>query len=133
MTYKKEQFIDGDFKGFGFYTPVFESIEEVVEAYGEKTTIALINQQAQLRIRAKVKNGLPKNLPTSDLERFKDELYREKPDGILFSQDEAAKWTPSLKELSAKKLFLLAQAELAKGNKETAAKYMDQCKSKTLQ
>ncbi len=52
MTYKKEQFIDGDFKGFGFYTPVFESIEEVVDAYGDKTTIALINQQAQLRIRS---------------------------------------------------------------------------------
>ena len=124
MTYKKEKFIDGDFKGFSFFTPVFESLDEVVESYGDKTLLALVNQQVQTRIRAKVKNSLPKNLPTSELERYKDELYRKHPDG---------KWTPSLKELSARKLFLLAQAEFAKGNKETAEKYMDQCKSKTLQ
>nr|BAR36548.1 hypothetical protein [uncultured Mediterranean phage uvMED] len=133
MTYKKEKFIDGDFKGFSFFTPVFESLDEVVESYGDKTLLALVNQQVQTRIRAKVKNSLPKNLPTSELERYKDELYRKHPDGTLLTQDEANEWTPSLKELSARKLFLLAQAEFAKGNKETAENYMDQCKSKTLQ
>ena len=133
MTYKKEKFIDGDFKGFSFFTPVFECLDEVVESYGDKTLLALVNQQVQTRIRAKVKNSLPKNLPTSELERYKDELYRKHPDGTLLTQDEANKWTPSLKELSARKLFLLAQAEFAKGNKETAENYMDQCKSKTLQ
>tara|TARA_Y100000034_G_scaffold14164_1_gene14839 strand:+ start:1886 stop:2287 length:402 start_codon:yes stop_codon:yes gene_type:complete len=132
MQYKLEKFIDGDFKGIKFYVPVFEKLSEAVEAYTEPTILALLNQQVQSRLRTKVKNSLPKNLLTSQLERYKDELYRKHPDGCIFSQDDCNNWHPTTRELSAKKLFIMSQEAIAKGQTEKAKELLEQCKAKTL-
>jgi hypothetical protein len=132
MLYKQEKFIDGDFKGVKFYVPVFEKLQDAVEAYTEPTILALLNQQVQSRLRTKVKNSLPKNLPTSQLERYKDELYRKSPDGCVFTQEDCNQWHPTTRELSAKKLFLMSQEAMAKGETEKAKELMEQCKAKTL-
>jgi len=132
MKYKQEKFIEGDFKGLKFYVPVFETIEEVVSAYTEPTCLALLNQQIQSRLRTKTKNNLPKNLPSSQLERFKEDIFQKYPDGCVLSQDQAKEWHPTVKELSARKLFLLSEAAVAAGEHDKARELMEQCKAKTL-
>jgi len=132
MQYKQEKFVEGDFKGVKFYVPVFEKLSEAVEAYTEPTILALLNQQVQSRLRTKVKNSLPKNLPTSQLERYKDELFRKHPDSCIFSQTDCQGWHPTTKELSAKKLFVLSQEAMAKGETDKAKELLEQCKAKTL-
>ena len=132
MQYKQEKFVEGDFKGIKFYVPVFEKLSEAVEAYTEPTILALLNQQVQSRLRTKVKNSLPKNLPTSQLERYKDELFRKHPDGGIFTQSGCDNWHPTTKELSAKKLFVLSQEAMAKGETDKAKELLEQCKAKTL-
>ena len=132
MQYKQEKYVDGDFKGLKFFVPVFEKLSEAVESYTEATVLALLNQQIQSRLRTKVKNSLPKNLPTSQLERYKDELYRKHPDGCVFSAEDCESWHPTIRGLSARKLFMMSQAAVAKGNVEEARELMEQCKAKTL-
>lgn len=132
MKYKQEKFVEGDFKGLKFFVPVFEKLSEAIETYTEPTVLALLNQQIQSRLRTKVKNSLPKNLPTSQLERYKDELYRKHPEGCVFSVEDCQSWHPTTRELSARKLFLLSQAAVAGGNLDEAKELMDQCKAKTL-
>jgi hypothetical protein len=83
-------------------------------------------------LRTKVKNSLPKNLPTSQLERYKDELYRKHPDGCVFSVEDCKSWHPTVRGLSARKLFMMSQAAVAKGDLEEAKELMEQCKAKTL-
>lgn len=132
MQHKQEKYVDGDFKGLKFFVPVFEKLSEAVESYTEATVLALLNQQIQSRLRTKVKNSLPKNLPTSQLERYKDELYREHPDGCVFSAEDCKGWHPTIRGLSARKLFMMSQAAVAKGDVEEARELMEQCKAKTL-
>jgi len=132
MQHKQEKYIDGDFKGLKFFVPVFEKLSEAVESYTEATVLALLNQQIQSRLRTKVKNSLPKNLPTSQLERYKDELYRKHPEGCVFSVEDCKSWHPTVRGLSARKLFLMSQAAVAKGDLEEAKELMEQCKAKTL-
>ena len=132
MQYKQEKYVDGDFKGLKFFVPVFEKLSEAVESYTEATVLALLNQQIQSRLRTKVKNSLPKNLPTSQLERYKDELYRKHPDGCVFSDEDCKGWHPTIRGLSARKLFMMSQAAMAKGDLEQAKELMEQCKAKTL-
>jgi len=132
MQHIQEKFVEGDFKGVKFFVPVFEKLREAVDAYTEPTILALLNQQVQSRLRTKVKNSLPKNLPTSQLERYKDELYRKHPDGCIFSIDDCQNWHPTIKELSAKKLFALSQEAMAKGETDKARELLEQCKAKTL-
>tara|TARA_R100000656_G_scaffold123490_1_gene100120 strand:- start:878 stop:1279 length:402 start_codon:yes stop_codon:yes gene_type:complete len=132
MKHNQEKFVEGDFKGLKFFVPVFEKLSEAVDAYTEPTILALLNQQVQSRLRTKVKNSLPKNLPTSQLERYKDELCRKHPDNCIFSVEDCQSWHPTTKQLSARKLFLMSQAAVAKGNLEEARELMEQCKAKTL-
>tara|TARA_B100000700_G_C15037938_1_gene853719 strand:- start:2252 stop:2653 length:402 start_codon:yes stop_codon:yes gene_type:complete len=132
MQYKLEKFIDGDFRKISFYVPVFEKLSEAVEAYTEPTVLALLNQQVQSRLRTKVKNSLPKNLPSSQLHRYKDELYRKHPDGCIFSKEDCNGWHPTTRELSAKKLFIMSQQAMANGDTDKAKELMEQCKAKTL-
>jgi|TARA_R110001583_G_scaffold15517_2_gene63893 hypothetical protein len=132
MQHKQEKYVDGDFKGLKFFVPVFEKLSEAVESYTEATVLALLNQQVQSRLRTKVKNSLPKNLPTSQLERYKDELYRKHPEGCVFSVEDCKSWHPTVRGLSARKLFLMSQAAVAKGDLEEAKELMEQCKAKTL-
>jgi len=132
MQHKQEKYVDGDFKGLKFYVPVFEKLSEAVDAYTEATVLALLNQQIQSRLRTKVKNSLPKNLPSSQLERYKDELYRKHADGCVFSIEDCKTWHPTVRGLSARKLFMMSQAAVAKGNLEEAKELMEQCKAKTL-
>jgi hypothetical protein len=132
MQHKQEKYVDGDFKGLKFFVPVFEKLSEAVESYTEATVLALLNQQIQSRLRTKVKNSLPKNLPTSQLERYKDELYRKHPDGCVFSVEDCKSWHPTVRGLSARKLFMMSQAAVAKGDLEEAKELMEQCKAKTL-
>ena len=132
MQHREYKFIDGDFKGIKFYVPVFERLQEAVDAYTEPTVLALLNQQVQSRLRTKVKNSLPKNLPTSQLERYKDELYRKSPDSCIFSKEDCYNWHPTIKELSARKLFILSQEAMAKGETDKAKELLEQCKAKTL-
>ena len=132
MQHKQEKYVDGDFKGLKFFVPVFEKLSEAVESYTEATVLALLNQQVQSRLRTKVKNSLPKNLPTSQLERYKDELYRKHPEGCVFSIEDCKSWHPTVRGLSARKLFLMSQAAVAKGDLEEAKELMEQCKAKTL-
>lgn len=132
MQHKQEKYVDGDFKGLKFFVPVFEKLSEAVESYTEATVLALLNQQIQSRLRTKVKNSLPKNLPTSQLERYKDELYRKHPEGCVFSIEDCKSWHPTVRGLSARKLFLMSQAAVAKGDLEEAKELMEQCKAKTL-
>ena len=132
MQHKQEKYVDGDFKGLKFFVPVFEKLSEAVESYTEATVLALLNQQVQSRLRTKVKNSLPKNLPTSQLERYKEELYHKHPDGCVFSVEECKGWHPTVRGLSARKLFMMSQAAVALGNFEEAKELMEQCKAKTL-
>ena len=132
MQHKQEKYVDGDFKGLKFFVPVFEKLSEAVESYTEATVLALLNQQIQSRLRTKVKNSLPKNLPTSQLERYKDELYRKHPDGCVFSVEDCKSWHPTVRGLSARKLFMMSQAAVAKGDLDEAKELMEQCKAKTL-
>ena len=132
MQHKQEKYVDGDFKGLKFFVPVFEKLSEAVESYTEATVLALLNQQIQSRLRTKVKNSLPKNLPTSQLERYKDELYRKHPDGCVFSVEDCKSRHPTVRGLSARKLFMMSQAAVAKGDLEEAKELMEQCKAKTL-
>ena len=132
MQHKQEKYVDGDFKGLKFFVPVFEKLSEAVESYTEATVLALLNQQVQSRLRTKVKNSLPKNLPTSQLERYKEELYRKHPDGCVFSAEDCKSWHPTVRGLSARKLFMMSQAAVAKGDLDEAKELMEQCKAKTL-
>ena len=132
MQHKQEKYVDGDFKGLKFFVPVFEKLSEAVESYTEATVLALLNQQVQSRLRTKVKNSLPKNLPTSQLERYKEELYRKHPEGCVFSIEDCKSWHPTVRGLSARKLFMMSQAAVAKGDLDEAKELMEQCKAKTL-
>ena len=132
MQHKQEKYVDGDFKGLKFFVPVFEKLSEAVESYTEATVLALLNQQIQSRLRTKVKNSLPKNLPTSQLERYKEELYRKHPEGCVFSIEDCKSWHPTVRGLSARKLFMMSQAAVAKGDLDEAKELMEQCKAKTL-
>ena len=62
QTYK-----DGDWKGFKFTVKQFDSTAEAVDSIGEDNILSLVNQQFASRIRAKVKNSLPKGLIGEDL------------------------------------------------------------------
>ena len=60
--YITQEYKDGDWKGFKFTVKQFDTSAEAVESLGEENVLALLNQQTASRIRAKVKNSLPKGL-----------------------------------------------------------------------
>jgi hypothetical protein len=113
--YNVQEYKDGDWKGFKFTVKQFDSTVEAVEAIGESNVLALLNQQVASRIRAKVKNSLPKGLTKDELLTQQSRLQEKHTDGVLFSTDDADKWKPDQRELTPASLFKLAQAAFKAG------------------
>ena len=124
--YIEAEYKDGDYAGFKFVHPEFESTAESVERYGEALILGLINQQVASRVRAKVKNGLPKNLGADDLRIHIERLRQQKPDGILFTQQDADNWRPDQRALTADRLFKMAKEAFKKGDMDTGSAYLEQ-------
>ncbi len=104
QTYK-----DGDWKGFKFTVKQFDSTAEAVDSIGEDNILSLVNQQFASRIRAKVKNSLPKGLSGEDLTASQQRLTDKHVDGLLFSQEDVDKWRPDQRELTPTALFKMAK------------------------
>jgi len=118
VEYEVSEFEEGDFKGFKFTHPTFNTLAAVAEVYGEEKALSLINVQVQARIRTKVKNGLPKDIKPIDLPRTQQELLTKNPGGILFTQEAAASWRPEVRELSPNQLFKRAKEAFAEASTE---------------
>ena len=65
--YIEQEYKDGDWKGFKFSVKQFDSTAEAIDSIGEDNILSLLNQQCASRIRAKVKNSLPKGLSGEEL------------------------------------------------------------------
>jgi hypothetical protein len=91
-TYEVEHFQSGDWKDFKFNVPEFKSTSDVISRYGELKTLGLLNQQISARIRSTVKNSLKLNGQTA--EELKTDLIAKHPDLVIYSKDDANKWTP---------------------------------------
>ena len=124
--YNVQEYKDGDWKGFKFTVKQFDSAAEAVDAIGETNVLALLNQQVASRIRAKVKNSLPKGLSGDDLLTSQSRYQEKHPDGVLFSQEDADKWKPDARELTPAAIFKLAQAAFKAGDREKGAELLDQ-------
>ena len=48
------------------------------------------------------------------------------------SDEDCKGWHPTIRGLSARKLFMMSQAAVAKGDLDEAKELMEQCKAKTL-
>lgn len=119
ISYEVNEFEEGDFKGFKFTVPEFNTMEAAVETYGADKVLSLLNTQINARIRTKVKNGLPKNLKPVDLAAKHAELLAKHTGGILFSEKEASEWRPEVRELSPNQLFKKAKDAYKKANETT--------------
>jgi|TARA_R100001082_G_scaffold110156_1_gene89217 hypothetical protein len=128
-TYNVGEFKDGDWKGFKFNVVSYESAAEAVESLGESNVLALLNQQVASRIRAKVKNSLPKQLSGDDLITQQSRLQERHPDGVLFSQEEAGKWKPDARDLTPTALFKLAQSAFKAGDQDKGTELLRQMQS----
>ncbi len=82
--YIEQAYTDGDWKGFKFTVKQFDNVQEIIEGLGEDNVLALVNQQVSSRIRAKVKNGLPKGLSGDELANAQQRLVQKHPDNVLF-------------------------------------------------
>ena len=91
-SYEVEYFQSGDWKDVKFHVPEFKATADVVSRYGEKKTLGLLNQQVSARIRSTVKNSLKPNGKTTD--ELKAELTAKYPDLVIYSKEDADKWTP---------------------------------------
>jgi len=126
VLYEVNEFIDGDFKGLKFQTPVFDTLDSLVNSYGEECILSLVNQQIQARIRTKVKNSLPKNLKPDDTRQFMENTLSRHPDGIVFSEQQASEWKPDARELTANKLFKMAKEAFAVGDVVKGTEFLKQ-------
>jgi len=107
--YIEQEYKDGDWKGFKFTVKQFDSTAEAVDSIGEDNILSLVNQQFASRIRAKVKNSLPKGLSGEDLTASQQRLTDKHVDGLLFSQEDVDKWRPDQRELTPTALFKMAK------------------------
>jgi hypothetical protein len=107
--YTEQEYKDGDWKGFKFTVKQFDSTAEAVDSIGEDNILSLVNQQFASRIRAKVKNSLPKGLSGEDLTASQQRLTDKHVDGLLFSQEDVDKWRPDQRELTPTALFKMAK------------------------
>jgi hypothetical protein len=117
VEFEVNEFKEGDFKGFKFTVPVFNTLDAVVGTYGQDKVLSLLNTQIDARIRTKVKNGLPKELTGTALAAKQAELMQKHVGGLLFTQDDAASWRPEVRELSPNQLFKKAKESFAEANK----------------
>jgi len=118
IEFEVNEFKEGDFKGFKFTVPVFNTLDAAIETYGSEKVLSLLNTQVDARIRTKVKNGLPKELTGSALAAKTAELLQKHAGGILFTQADAEAWRPEVRELSPNQLFKKAKEAFAEANKE---------------
>jgi len=113
-TYEVEHFQSGDWKDFKFHVPEFKTTADVVSRYGENKTLGLINQQVSARIRSTVKNSLKPNGKTT--EELRVELMEKYPDLVIYTKEDADKWTPEAGGGDTPgKLFKKAKALFAAG------------------
>jgi len=113
-TYEVEHFQSGDWKDFKFNVPEFKATSDVVSRYGEEKTLGLLNQQVSARIRSTVKNSLKPNGKTT--EELRAELTAKYPDLVIYSKEDADKWTPEAGGGETPgKLFKKAKAYFAAG------------------
>ena len=114
-TYEVEHFQSGDWKDFKFNVPEFKATADVVSRYGEEKTLGLLNQQISARIRSTVKNSLKPNGQTT--EELKTELLAKHPDLVIYTKEDADKWTPeSGGGETPGKLFKKAKLAFASGD-----------------
>jgi len=118
IEFEVNEFKEGDFKGFKFTVPVFNTLDAAITTYGAEKVLSLLNTQVDARIRTKVKNGLPKELTGSALAAKTAELLQKHPGGVLFTQTDAEAWRPEVRELSPNQLFKKAKEAFAEANKE---------------
>ena len=116
--YIEQEYKDGDWKGFKFSVKQFDSTAEAVDSIGEDNILSLLNQQCASRIRAKVKNSLPKGLSGEELATAKN------PDGVLFSREDADKWRPDQREVTPTALFKLAKEAFKAGDAAKGAELL---------
>lgn len=115
--YEVEHFQSGLWEGFKFHVPEFKTTADAVSRYGEEKTLALLNQQVSARIRSTVKNSLKPNGKTS--EELKAELTEKYPDLVIYTKEDADKWTPeNTGNETPSKLFKKAKAAFANGDIE---------------
>ena len=115
-NYTMEHFQSGDWEGYKFAVPEFKATADVVSRYGEEKTLALLNQQVSARIRSTVKNSLKPNGKTT--EELKAELDQKPPDQVIYTKEDADKWTPETTTETPNKLFNKAKAAFAAGDIE---------------
>lgn len=115
---------DGDWKGFKFVVKQFDSTSEAVESLGEDNILALVNQQVASRIRAKVKNGLPKGLAGDDLANAQARLNDKHPDGVLFTAEDADGWRPDQRVETPTALFKQAKEAFKAGDMEKGSELL---------
>jgi hypothetical protein len=122
-TYEVEHFQSGDWKDFKFNVPEFKSTSDVISRYGELKTLGLLNQQISARIRSTVKNSLKLNGQTA--EELKTDLIAKHPDLVIYSKDDANKWTPeSGGGETPGKLFKKAKLAFASGDIPLGKEYL---------
>tara|TARA_R100000458_G_C8222899_1_gene206719 strand:+ start:467 stop:892 length:426 start_codon:yes stop_codon:yes gene_type:complete len=122
-NYEVEHFQSGLWEGFKFHVPEFKTTSDVVNRYGEEKTLALLNQQVSARIRSTVKNSLKPNGKTS--EELKIELSEKYPDLVIYSKDDADKWSPeNTGNETPSKLFKKAKAAFATGDVEQGKEFL---------
>jgi hypothetical protein len=124
--YIEQTYKDGDWKGFRFTVKQFDNTAEVVESLGEDNVLALCNQQIASRIRAKVKNSLPKGLSGGELASHQQRLADKHSDSILFSEDDANNWRPDQREVTPTALFKQATAAFKTGDQAGGAELLKQ-------
>ena len=115
-NYTMEHFQSGDWEGYKFAVPEFKATADAVSRYGEEKTLALLNQQVSARIRSTVKNSLKPNGKTT--EELKAELDQQHPDQVIYTKEDADKWTPETTTETPNKLFNKAKAAFAAGDIE---------------
>lgn len=131
LSFEINEFVDGEYKGFKYTTPVHnvtgrkvtmevdEGIKTAIDRYGEGVVLNLFDSSVLGRIRTKVKNGLPKSLKPAELAAKHQELLQKYPGGVLFTEQEATTWKPDVRELSPNQLFKKAREAFSDAAKET--------------
>jgi len=122
--YIEQEYKDGDWKGFKFTVKQFDSTAEAVDSIGEDNILSLVNQQFASRIRAKVKNSLPKGLSGEDLTASQQRLTDKHTDGLLFSQEDVDKWRPDQREVTPTALFKMAKEAFKAGDNVKGAELL---------
>tara|TARA_Y100001951_G_scaffold83041_1_gene71808 strand:+ start:1163 stop:1570 length:408 start_codon:yes stop_codon:yes gene_type:complete len=122
--YIEQEYKDGDWKGFKFSVKQFDSTAEAIDSIGEDNILSLLNQQCASRIRAKVKNSLPKGLSGEELATAQKRLVSKNPDGVLFSREDADKWRPDQREVTPTALFKLAKEAFKAGDPAKGAELL---------